>query len=55
MAHLEMVRGQKKYLVLVLKEQIDIESLPKDQRDLQMYLRTHTYIDGTNHINTIER
>ena len=55
MAHLQMVRGQKKYLVPILKEQIDIDSLPKDQRDLQMYLRTHTYIDGTNHINTIER
>ena len=46
-AHLEMVKGQKKYLVPILKEEIDIDSLPSDQRDLQMYLRTYTYIDGT--------
>ena len=55
MAHLEMVRGQKRYLVPILKEQIDIDSLSKDQRDLQMYLRTYTYIDGTNHNRDIER
>ena len=54
MAHLEMVKGQKKYLVPILKEDIDIDSLPSDQRDLQMYLRTYTYIDGTNHENNIE-
>ena len=55
MAHLQMIKGQKKYLVPILKEQIDIDSLPKDQRDLQMYLRTHTHIDGTNHLTAIER
>lgn len=54
-AHLEMIRGQKKYLVPILKEEIDINSLPKDQRDLQMYLRTYTYIDGTNYVTNLER
>ena len=48
---------QKKYLVPILKEEIDINSLPKDQRDLQMYLRTYTYIDGTctNYVTNLER
>ena len=55
MAHLEMIKGQKKYLVPILKQEIDIDSLPSDQRDLQMYLRTYTYIDGTNHVKEIER
>ena len=55
MAHLEMIKGQKKYLVPILKEDIDIDSLPKDQRDLQMYLRTYTYIDGTNYVKNLER
>ena len=50
-----MVRGQKKYLVRILKEEIDIDSLPSDLRDLQMYLRTYTYIDGTNHVKNLER
>ena len=55
MAHLEMIKGQKNYLVPILKEQMDVDSLPADQRDLQMYLRTYTYIDGTNHLKDIER
>ena len=55
MAHLEMIRGHKKYLIPILKEQINVDSLPRDQRDLQMYLRTYTYIDGTNHAKDIDR
>ena len=55
MAHLEMIKGQKKYLVPILKEEIDIDSLPSDQRDLQMYLRTYTYIDGTEQAKNLER
>ena len=54
-AHLEMIKGQKKYLVPIIKEQIDVNALPRDLRDLQMYLRTYTYIDGTNHLKEIER
>ena len=55
MAHLEMIKGQKKYLVPILTEDVDIDSLPNDQRDLQMYLRTYTYIDGTNQAKNLER
>ena len=49
LAHAQMVKGQKKFLVPILKEQLDIDSLPDDMRDLQMYLRIHTYIDATNY------
>ena len=44
-AHLRMVQGDKKFLIAVLLESLDIDALP---RDLQMYLRTYTYIDATN-------
>ena len=44
-AHLRMVQGDKKFLIAVLLEPLDIDALP---RDLQMYLRTYTYIDATN-------
>ena len=40
-----MVQGDKKFLIAVLLEPLDIDALP---RDLQMYLRTYTYIDATN-------
>ena len=55
MAHQEMIRGYKKYLIPILKEQINVDSLSRDLRDLQMYLRTYTYIDGTNHLKDIDR
>lgn len=44
-AHLRMVQGDKKFLIAVLLEPLDNDALP---RDLQMYLRTYTYIDATN-------
>ena len=43
-----MVQVEKKFLVLILKENLDIDSLPDDLRDLKMYLRTYTYMDATN-------
>ena len=55
MAHLEMIKGHKKFLIPILKEQINVDSLPRDLRDLQMYLRTYTYIDGTNYLKDIDR
>ena len=45
-AHHKMVKEDKKYLIAVLLEPLDIDALP---RDLQMYLRTYTYIDATKH------
>lgn len=47
-----MVNGQKKFLIPILKEPLDIDSLPKD---MQMYLRTYTYIDGINYKKDILR
>ena len=43
LAHYNMVNGDKKYLVVILLESLDVDALPKD---LQMYLRTYTYIDA---------
>ncbi len=44
LAHHKMVNGEKRYLIAVVLEPLDIDALP---RDLQMYLRTYTYIDAT--------
>ncbi len=43
-AYHQVVNGEKKYLIPVLLEPLDIDALP---RDLQTYLRTYTYIDAT--------
>ncbi len=51
LAHHRMVHGDKKYLIPVLLEPLDIDALP---RNLQMYLRTHTYIDATKTPRTLE-
>ena len=47
-----MVNGQKKFLIPILKESLDIDSVP---RDMQMYLRTYTYIDGINYKKDLHR
>ena len=44
LAHHKMVHGDKKYLIAILLEPLDVDALP---RNLQMYLRTYTYIDAT--------
>ena len=44
LAHNKMIKENKKYLIVILLEVLDIDALP---RDLQMYLRTYTYIDAT--------
>ena len=51
-AHNEMVEGRKKFLIPVLIEKLDMDSLP---RELQMYMRTYTYIDATDEANDLER
>ena len=42
-AHHVMVNENKKYLIAILLETLDVDALPED---LRMYLRTHTYIDA---------
>ena len=44
LAHNKMIEENKKYLIVILLEPLDMDALP---RDLQMYLRTYTYIDAT--------
>ncbi len=39
-------------MIPVLLEKLDMDSLP---RELQMYMRTHTYIDATDEANDLER
>ena len=46
-AHHKMVEEEKKYIIAVLLEPLDIDALPS--KDLQMYLRTRTYVDATKH------
>ena len=43
MAHHKVMNGKPNYLLPILMEHLDIYQLP---RDLQTYLRTHTYIDA---------
>ena len=42
-AHHIMVNENKKYLIAILLEPLDVDALPQD---LRMYLRTYTYIDA---------
>ncbi len=50
-AHNEMVEGRKKFLVPILIEKLEISTLPCE---LQMYLRTHTYIDASDEMNDLD-
>ena len=43
LSHHKVMNGKPNYLIPVLMEELEIDQLP---RDLQTYLRTHTYIDG---------
>ena len=55
LAHAEMVRGRKKFLIPILKEPLNIDKLPDAQQELKMYLRTYTYIDASGEKRNIER
>ena len=41
--HHKVQKGHRKYLVIILAEDVNIDTLP---RELVAYLRTYTYIDG---------
>ena len=51
LAHHKVATGDKKYLKAILLESLEIDDLP---RDLQMYVRTYTYIDATKHPRNID-
>ncbi len=51
-AHQEMLKRRTKYLIVVLADDLDIESLPDE---LRMYLRTYTYIDARDHEESLDK
>ena len=55
LAHAEMIRRKEFFLIPILKEPLDIDALPDEQRDLKMYLRTRTYIDASGEKRNLER
>ena len=40
----EAVNGRKNFIIIVLKEKLEINKLPKE---LKTYMKTYTYIDAT--------
>ena len=50
LAHHNMVAESKAYLIVVLLETLDVDAL--SNRDLQMYIRTRTYIDARQAIRS---
>ncbi len=47
-----MVEGSKQFLIVILAEDLDLDTLPNE---LQIYLRTYTYIDARNYEEDLER
>ena len=51
-AHQKVVEGHKNFIIVVLVEDIDIDTLPDE---MQSYLRTYTYIDARNYEQDLEK
>ena len=49
-ADAEAVNGRKNFIVIVLKDKLKLDELP---RELRTYMRTNTYIDGTKNIDKV--
>ena len=49
-ADAEAVNGRKNFIIIVLKEKMRINELP---RELGTYLRTYTYIDGSKNVDKL--
>ena len=45
LGHLEAVEGRHRYIILIMKDKINVGDLPDD---MQKYVKTRTYIDATN-------
>lgn len=50
MADDEARNGRKNFIIIILKEQLDMSGLRKE---VKPYLRTHTYIDATKHVTQV--
>ena len=49
-ADAEAVNGRKNFIVIVLKDNLQIKDLP---RELRTYMRTYTYIDATRNTDKL--
>ena len=45
LGHLEAVEGRHRYIILIMKDKINVGDLPDE---MQKYVKTRTYIDATN-------
>ena len=45
LGYLEAVEGRHRYIILIMKDKINVGDLPDD---MQKYVKTRTYIDATN-------
>lgn len=50
LAHHKTINVNKKYLIVLLLEPLDVDALPED---LKVYLQTYTYIDAAKHPRNI--
>ena len=46
----EVVRGRKKFIIIILKDNLSISELPKT---LKLYMKSHTYIDATKNTDLV--
>ena len=51
-AHQKVVEGNKNFIIVVLVEDLDLDTLPSE---LKSYLRTYTYIDARNYEEDLEK
>ena len=49
-ADAEAVDGRKNFIILILKEKLNMKDLP---RELRTYMRTYTYIDATKNTDKL--
>ena len=45
LGHLEAVEGRHRYIILIMRDRINVGDLPDE---MQKYVKTRTYIDATN-------
>ena len=50
MADAEAVNGRKNFIIIVLKEKMQINKLPKE---LKTHMKTYTYIDATKNTDKL--
>ena len=51
-AMVEAVNRRKNFIIIILKDKLTLDELPTE---LRLYMKTHTYIDGTENTDMIEK